>query len=211
MAVSELTQPTSVLAVLGEPDVGGLVANMAARLPPGGLLSGLAPSITLRSPTRRLLDERILVAAVGALEQDVALPLLAWLAKLRRVSEGAVASVMSKTDQTVVIEGGRTLAQQWITVSLEADGSRVATVVLQLVVTVDVGEVAAVLSRGALGEATARRLSLSASLGLEGLSAPLWASNAVLLTQAHLVARPAVRVPVVPVPRRVSADGGTEG
>jgi hypothetical protein len=208
MPVTELTYPITVSALLGS-DPGAVADAMAERLPTDGIATTALPGTTLRRATWRLLDSRILAAAVEILDLDVAKPLVDWLAGFERLRAAATAT-LTDPEQPEVTE---ILVPPWpvtvtdhLGVSVRVDGRQAAEIRFTLEVMLELGETSAVVSGGAIDAVVADACTVTASLKLDAWPSPLWASDPVSLP-VRLTVRPPVRIPLVPVPRAPAAAG----
>jgi len=210
MAATELSYPTSVRAVLGR-DVGtdALVAGMAGPLPrEGATAPRLRRRFDLTRATWRLLDSRVLAAAVEILDLDVAKPLVGWLAtyeRLRRAAERSRAPAGKEVTEVLVPPYPLTITDH-LAVAIRFDGVEVAEVGFGLTVTLKLGETSSVVRHGAIEEVVCEACRIAAVLTLDGWQPALWKPEPIALPM-RLVVRPPMVVPLVPAPR--GADPGT--
>jgi hypothetical protein len=204
MPTTELTSPTSVLGLFcGETDADAVVASMARQLPAEGVTPGrVGRRFDLMRATYRLLDSRILEAAATALQQDVATPLVKWLATFQNLREAA-AKTNSGADGVVVELNEPTpyTSSQGSEVSLYVGDDKVATVTFRLELKVELGKTSASVSHGAIEEIVCAVCCASALFTLEGCPKPLWKPDPVSLPDVHIPVQPAFRIPLIPVPR----------
>ena len=204
MPTTELTSPTSVLSLFcGDTDTDAVVASMARRLPSEGVTADrVGRRFDLMRATYRLLDSRILEAAATALHQDVAAPLVKWLAGFQNLREAALKT--SAGTEGVVVELNEPTpftSAQGTEVSLYVGADPVVTVKFRLELKVELGKTSAAVSHGGIDEIVVAVCCASASFTLDGCPKPLWKPDPVSLPDVHLAVRPAFRVPLVPVPR----------
>jgi hypothetical protein len=206
MPVAELTYPITVSVLLGH-DPGAVAEAMAERLPAGGIATTVLPGTTLRRATWRLLDSRILAAAVEILDLDVAKPLVDWLAGFERLRTAATATLTDPGQPEVteiIVPPWPVTVTDHLGISVRVDGRQVADIRFTLEVTLELGETSAVVSGGAIDAVVADACSVRASLKLDAWPAPLWAPDPVSLP-VRLTVRPPVGIPLVPVPRAPAA------
>jgi len=206
MAATELPVPTT-LRTLACPRVAtdALVADMADRLPRGGMAAAALPEgHRLATATHRLLDSRILAVAAEILDLDVAGELVNWLARYARVRE-AGERTLADPRQPELLE---TLLEPYpmhvtddLGVEIRIQGSPVATIRFHLDVTAELGETSLVVRLGELSEVVCQALSVSATLTLVGWSTPLWNTGPHELPEVHVSLDPPVPVVRLPVPR----------
>lgn len=204
MPTTELTSPTTVLGLFcGETDPDDVVATMARRLPSEGLTQGpIGRRFDLTRATYRLLDSRILEAAAGALQQDVAMPLVTWLATFQNLREAAAKTIAGGVDVVVVLkEPTPYTSAQGSVVSLYVGENKVAAVTFRLELRVELGKTSAAVGHGAIEEIVCALCCASASFTLEGCPKPLWKPEPVALPEVRIPVRPPFRVPLVAVPR----------
>jgi hypothetical protein len=206
---TELTWPTTVKALMcGEADRDAIIATMERQLPDDGVAAGrLGRRFSLAGATYRLLDSRILEAAAASLEQDVAEPLVGWLASFQNMREAA-AKTLGGDDQIAVTlkKPVPFTSKQGVSVSLSVGGDKVATVSFQLELTIELAEISAAVRHGAIEELVVAVCKAAASFTLDGCPKPLWKPEPVEMPDAHLVVRPPFRIPLVPAPRPASAE-----
>ena len=176
---------------------------MGERLPADGIAAQVLPGTRLRRATYRLLDSRILAAAVEILHLDVAKPLVDWLAGFDRLRTAAT-TTLTDPEQPELTE---VLAPPWpvtvtdhLAVSVRIDGREAADVRFTLEVTMELGETSAVVSGGAITAVVGDACTVTASLRLDAWPTPLWAPDPVSLP-VRVTLTPPVRIPLVPVPR----------
>ena len=204
-----LAVPTSVRTlVAGGLPTAALTSAMAAGLPRGGLTSrAMGRRRSLTSATWRLLDSRVLAAAVEILDVDVAGPLVTWLARIQRVVEAArttVSDPRSPEMVEVLVPGRPFTHSEGLTVTVQVGPVVEATLRFRLDVTAALGETSVVVRRGCIPEVVCDLLTVSAGLSLTGWPTPLWRPDPVALPKVHVAVRPPVSVPLVPVPRPVA-------
>lgn len=204
MPTTELTSPTTVLGLFcGDTDPDAVVTSMARRLPSEGLTQRpVSRRLDLMGATYRLLDSRVLEAAAGALQQDVTVPLVTWLATFQNLREAAAKT--SAGAAGVVVELKEPTPYTWsqgTEVSLYVGEDKVATVTFRLELKVELGKTSADVNHGAIEEIVCAVCCAYASFTLEGCPKPLWKPEPVSLPDVHIPVRPAFRVPLVPVPR----------
>jgi hypothetical protein len=212
MAVAELTFPTTVSVLLGDDDPDAVAGAMGERLPADGIAAQLLPGTRLRRATYRLLDSRILAAAVEILHLDVAKPVVDWLAGFDRLRTAAT-TTLTDPEQPELTE---VLTPPWpvtvtdhLAVSIRIDGREAADVRFTLEVTMELGETSAVVSGGAITAVAGDACSVTASLTLDAWPTPLWAPDPVSLP-VRVTPAPPVRIPLVPVPRSPVAAGPSD-
>lgn len=204
MPTTELTTPTSVLALFcGETDRDDVLASMTRQLPSEGVTGErLRPRFNLMRATYRLLDSRILEAAATALDQDVAKPLVAWLADFQNLREAAAKTNDGTAEVVVELKEPTPFTKtQASDVALFVGEDKVATVTFTLELTVELGKTSAAVRRGAIEEIVCAVCCASATFTLDGCPKPLWKPKPVSLPDVHLPVRPPFRVPLVEVPR----------
>ncbi|MDP5181569.1 hypothetical protein QOZ88_02880 [Blastococcus sp. BMG 814] len=205
MPTSEAPPPTSLRwLTAGGADTDALVATMAARLPADGIAAPtLGQRYRLLRSTYRLLDSRILAAAVSCLDQDVAGPLVHWLATFRELREAARSTRddPQTPEATVVLaEGHRLSSSQTTEILLHVGGSTIP-IRFRLELTADLGQTSVVLRRGAIDEVVCAA-ALASSLWYADASPELWKGNAPP-RELRLLVRPPVEVLLVPPQRTV--------
>ena len=204
MPTSELTSPTTVLSLFcGDTDEDAVVGTMTRQLPSEGLTQkSVGRRFDLMRATCKLLDSRILEAAAGALQQDVAAPFVTWLATFQNLREAAAKTSAGAAGVVVELkEPTPFTSAQGSDVSLYVGEDKVATVTFRLELTMELGKTTATVNHGAIEEIVCAVCCASASFTLEGCPRPLWKPEPVSLPDVHLRVRPALRVPLVPVPR----------
>ncbi|TYP87959.1 hypothetical protein [Blastococcus xanthinilyticus] len=200
MATVELTCPTTLWDLArGEADRDAVVATMEHRLPPDGLAAPAMPRrYRLTAATLRLLDSRILRAALEILDLDVAAPVLRGLTGYQRVADAAreTGPPTGSGEVTAVLLQPHPLPwTEEFEVGLHVEGHRVATFAFRLEVVVEVGETAVVVRGGAIDRVTCEAASVTASLTFVGWPEPLWAPEPRTVPMS-LVVRPPLPVPV---------------
>jgi hypothetical protein len=195
----------SVRTLLRVPGDDDLLPTMIPQLPASGLA---APELRkrgfdLRAVTYRLLDSRILEAALSCLNQDVARPLADCLAGFGDL-RSAAAKTLDEPDHREVVDlwsAAPLTSTQRVSVTLTAQGGTVAVIRFRFTLSAELLKIAAAVSAGAVEELICQTWSLSGTLSLESWPTPLWSSGKVGLPDLHLPVRPPVHVPLVPVPR----------
>jgi hypothetical protein len=201
---TELTWPTTVKELMcGEADRDAIIATMERQLPDDGVAAGrLGGRFSLARATYRLLDSRILEAAAASLEQDVAEPLVGWLANFQNMREAAAKTLGGDDEVAVTLKKPVPFtSKQAVLVSLSVGGDKVASVAFRLELTIELGETSVAVRHGAIEELVVAVCCASASFTLDGCPKPLWKPEPVKLPDARLVVRPPFRLPLVPVPR----------
>jgi hypothetical protein len=193
--------PTGVLALIGA-DAGAVRDAMAANLPPGGIASTRLHRNPLLTATYRLLDSRILAAAVGCLDQDVAKPVAEWLSRYQNLRRAAATTLddPAATETVLLKEPHRLAATRTSEVRLTVKGQQIAAFPFTVAITLDLGQTSVTLRNGAIEEVECVAATLAAALSFADVSPPLWERSAPDL-ELRLPVRPAVHVPLVPVPR----------
>lgn len=204
---------TSVLAATGSAEPAELAKRMTAKLPRGGVAGPrLRGRFDLTRATTRLLDSRILDAAVRALDLDVTRPLVGGLTTFQEVRKAARRTLTEPASRelTVVLRKPYPLVSTHDTeVVLHVAGTEVATFPFALTVRMELGETSVVVRHGAVVEVAAEVCSLTASFTFADLQPPLWREEAPELV-VHLEIRPPLEVPLaapaegVPEPRRTT-------
>lgn len=198
-----LSSGTGLLRLTTDLDAAGVTAVMTGRLPRGGLAADrLRGSFDLARATTRLLDGRILEAAVGALDIDVTRPLVEGLARFRELREAARRSRSdpSSPETTVVLLEPHPLSStHGSEVVMHVQGRPVATFAFELSLRLELGETSVVVRSGAITGVVGEVCSLSASFTASGLSSPLWEATAPKLS-VQVAVRPPVEVPLVTAP-----------
>jgi hypothetical protein len=207
--VCELAVPTSVRA-LACPELGpdALIEAMTAHLPERGLAAvKTGERFHLARPTWRLIDRRILAAAVELLDADVAEPLVACLARLAQVRDAGQRTLddrdLPEVIETFVPPGPFTVSHG-LTVAIEIDQNTAATLRFRLDVTATLGETALLVRRAEILEVACQQLTLDAALVLVGRGQPLWRGEPIEVADVHLAPDPPVLVPLTAAP---SASG----
>src|SRR5687767_10186108 len=191
-----------------EADRDAIIATMKRQLPDEGIAAGrLGRRFSLARATYRLLDSRILEAAAASLEQDVAEPLVGWLAGFQNMREAAAKTLGGDEEVAVTLKKPVPFtSKQGVSVSLSVRGDNVATVVFRLEVTIELAETSAAVRHGAIEELVVAVCKASTSFTLDGCPKPLWKPDPVEIPDAHLVLRPPWRIPLVPTPRPASPE-----
>ena len=208
---TELTVPTSVRAlVCPDLETDALVETMCARLPERGLAADrMGERFRLARPTWRLIDRRILAAAAGLLDSDVADPLIACLARLEQVRDAGQRTLVDREQpeliETLVPPGPLTVSHGAV-VTVDVAGEVVATVRFRLDVMATLGETALVVRRGEILEVACQELYLSAALVLVGRALPLLSTETLDVVDVHLAPRPPVIIPLVSAPASSDAQ-----
>ena len=209
MPTTELTWPTTVKALMcGEADREAILTTMERQLPDEGIAAGrLGRRFSLARATYRLLDSRILEAAAASLEQDVAEPLVGWLASFQNMREAAANTLGGDDEVAVTLKKPVPFtSKQDVSVSLSVGGDKVATVAFRLELKIELAETSVAVRNGAIEELVLSLYKASASFTLDGCPKPLWKPEPVEIPDAHLVLRPPWRIPLVPTPRPASAE-----
>jgi hypothetical protein len=204
-----LTWPTTVKELMcGEADRDAIIATMERQLPDEGIAAGrLGRRFGLARATYRLLDSRILEAAAASLEQDVAEPLVGWLANFQNMREAAAKTLGGDDEVTVTLKKPVPFtAKQGVSVSLSVGSDKVATVAFRLEVTIELAEISAAVRHGTIEELVVAVCKAAVSFTLDGCPKPLWKPEPVEIPDGHLVVRPPIRIPLVPIPRPASAE-----
>src|SRR3954467_2252876 len=155
MLTTELTYPMTLWTATCEefqPDE--LVETMARHLPPDGLTAEpMRGRFHLRDATLRLLDSRILKAALESFNQDIAGPLVSGLGAYQRVTEAARETLSSAEQPEVTVVLVDPYPVTWsdrFEVELSVDGDPVAKFPFRLDVKVNLGETSVVVRKGAI-------------------------------------------------------------
>src|SRR3954452_9293306 len=180
MLTTELTYPTTLWTATCEdfqPDE--LVETMARHLPPDGLTAEpMRGRFHLRDATLRLLDSRILKAALESFNQDIAGPLVSGLGAYQRVTEAARETLSSAEQPEVTVVLVDPYPVTWsdrFEVELSVDGDPVAKFPFRLDVGVNLGETSLVGRKGAIEAVGCELFSLAVSFTFADLTPPLWA------------------------------------
>ena len=194
---------STVLATTGTTDPAQLATAITRRLPKGGMAGPrLRPRFDLARVTTRLLDSRILDAAVRALDLDVTRPLVDGLTTFQEVRKAAhrtLTEPASREETVVLREPYPVVSTHDTEVVMQVAGEKVATFPFSLTLRMELGETSVVLRHGAVVEVAAEVCSLTASFTFADLTPPLWNTEAPKLV-VHLAVRPPVEVPLVAVP-----------
>jgi hypothetical protein len=198
----ELSYPTTLWRVACQGlDADEVLTAIARRLPPGGLTAErVRRHFSLRDTTLRLLDSRVLHAAVGCFHQDVAGPLAAGLGAYQRVVDAARETLEDTGDQEVTVVLLDPHPVTWadpFEVVLSDDHEEIAAFPFRLHVGVNLGETSLVVRRGAIETVVCALASLAASLTFAEITPPLWAPEPRPVS-VRLVLRPPLRVPLPP-------------
>jgi hypothetical protein len=184
----------------------GLATAMADRLPPGGMA---APRMRgrhrLAGATWRLLDSRVLAAALDILDADVATPLVTWLSRYERVAKAAATTLTDaqKPEITEVLLPPRPFTHSTgLTVDVLVEERPAASVHFRLDVSAALAETSVVVRRGRIHEVACDVLTVTAGLFLAEWPTALWKPAPVKVPRAHLRLDPPVAVPLIPVPRK---------
>jgi hypothetical protein len=210
-----LTCGSRLLATTGATDRATLTEAIARRLPRDGLSNErVGVRYHLTRATTRLLDSRIVDAALQALDLEVTQPLVTGLSRfreLRRAAGSTLTDPAAPETTVVLLEPCPLVSTHGVEVVVHVDGERVAAVPFSLTLTVELGETSVVVRHGAITEVVAEVGSLSASFTAADLDPPLWTGSAPALS-VHLAVQPPVDVPLatpdpvpgVPEPRRTT-------
>jgi hypothetical protein len=211
----EVDYGTGLRAVVGGPDPALLQAEVARRLPDGGLA---APRLRERrsfdGAIARLLDSRLFGAAVEAFHQQLGAPLVEGLARfqeLRRAARQTLDDPATPEVTVVLLEPYPLSSTQRIDVVLHV-GELSETFAFSQTILLEMGETAAVVRRGAIEEVVCEAAALTASFTAEDLAPPLWRGEAPSVSVHLHVAPPVVvpfshadeEVPDLPGPRRTT-------
>jgi hypothetical protein len=196
----ELTYPTTLWQVACPGfDADELLSAMAGRLPPGGLTADhLRRRFPLKESTLRLLDSRVLHAAIGCFHQDVAGPLASGLGAYQRVVDAARETLGDSGQQEVTVVLLDPYPVTWadpFEVAVSVDHEEIAAFPFRLQVGVNLGETSLVVRGGAIETVSCALASLAASFTFAGLTPPLWAPEPRPLS-VRLALRPPLRVPI---------------
>src|SRR5688500_7046073 len=125
----------------GEADRDAIIATMERQLPDdGGAAGRLGRPSGLAGATYRLLDSRILEAAAASLEQDVAEPVVGWLASFQNIREAAAKTLGGDDEVAVTLKKPVPFtSKQAVLVSLSVGGDKVASVAFRLELTIELG------------------------------------------------------------------------
>jgi hypothetical protein len=206
---TQLILPTTVTALMcGEADRDAIITTMERQLPDEGIAAGrLGRRFKLARATYRLLDSRILEAAAASLEQDVAKPLVGWLAHFQNLREAAAKTLGGDDEVAVMLKKPVPFtSKQDVSVSLSVGGDKVATVAFRLELKIELAETSVAVRNGAIEELVVAVCKPSAVFTLEGFPKPLWKPEPIEIPDAHLVVRPPFRIPLVPTPRPAAAE-----
>ena len=164
----------------------------------------------LAAATHRLLDSRILAAAVEILDLDVAKELVSWLARYERVREAAERTLTDRGRPELV----ETLLKPYpmdltddLGVEVRIEGRPVATIRFHLEVTAHLGETSLVVRLGEIAEVVCETLTVTATLTLVGWSNPLWKAGPLALPEVRVRLQPPVPVVRLPMPRTATDQG----
>lgn len=219
----EVTYPTTLWTAACEGlDKDELVAAVRRRLPPDGLTAThLRSKFHLREATLRLLDSRILKAALESLDQDIAGPLVSGLGAYQRVTEAARETLgdAEQPEVTVVLLDPHPVTwTDQFEVELSVDQDPIAQFPFRLVVGVNLGETSLVVRKGAIEAVICELASLAVSFTFADLTPPLWAPEPRPLS-VRLDLHPPLVVPLpadkevtkVPGPRQATTKSPVPG
>ena len=205
--LTDLGVPLGVRSLVGggaSPEA--VAAAMAGRLPPGGMTaSRMRDRHRLAGATWRLLDSRVLAAAVDILDADVATPLVTWLSRYERVAAAAATTLTDprKPEITEVLVPPRPFTHtEGLAVDVLVDETPTASVHFRLDVSAALAETSVVVRRGRIPEVVCDVLTVTAGLFLAEWPTALWKPAPVKVPRAHLRLDPPVAVPLIPVPRK---------
>jgi hypothetical protein len=201
-----LAVPTSVRTLVARSaSTSDLTAAMATHLPSGGMAARrMGKRFSLAAATWRLLDSRVLTAAVEILDVDVAAPLVSWVSRAERVLAAARTTVADprKPEMVEVVVPSRPFTHsEGLTVTVRVEDVVTATLRFRLDVSAKLGETSVVVRGGAVHEVVCDVLVVTAAVSLVGWPTPLWKPDAVRLPQVHVPVRPPMVVPLIPRPR----------
>jgi hypothetical protein len=176
--------------------------------------SGIRRARRLTSSVTRTVTEEMGTVADDLLEVDLGDALVAGWKKHRALSEAARRTLASPDSEEVVVLAAHTVTSTYApAVDLYVDKALVNTFEFQLVVTLVLTGVAAVVRRGDLVSLRGGRCDASVSVSLEGArlvtrKRSLDLQALVILDPPHpLVEKPVVRIPSQPTGSRSAADG----
>jgi hypothetical protein len=147
--------PTATVRTLtgGRPVGGDELTAVAERLPPEGLAAPRTRGrYRLLAQTYRLLDSRILAAALSCLDQDLGQPIAEHLSTFRELRLAAEETQQDPEHETLVTlaAGHRLATTQTTEVRLSVDGADVAVVPFRLELSMTLGHTSAVVRRGSI-------------------------------------------------------------
>lgn len=190
----------------GAPDPGRILTDMAGKVPPGGLAAPrMGRKYRLLAATYRLLDSRILAAALSCLDQDMGPPIAERLATVGELRRAAQKTLQDPDHEDVVtLAGGhRFSSTQAVTVTVRVDGGEVAVVPLALELSMTLGETSAVLLRGAIRfvECVLTEVVVVLSLAEPPMEMSRWETPVTTLRVPVDPPFPVPVLPAVPAPR----------
>jgi hypothetical protein len=209
---------TTVRRLLADSADGAAIAReMSDNQPDGGVARGRLPEGELPAKRRllegtyRLLDSEILLAAARCLDQDVAIPVAAWLKSFRELRAAATRTLADPAArETVVLDVRRTLtAPQDVAVHMYVDRKRIATFPFRLLLTAELGRTAVLVREGAVHQVDCVAASLKARITFADVPKPLWQRTARDLA-LHLPLPEPLRIPLVKVPTPRSDEAGVD-
>jgi hypothetical protein len=193
---------TSLRALTGGEDAERVVANAVDGLPAGALEAvHTTGDRRLLAATYRLMDNKILTAALSCLDQDVGPPLVRALSLFRDLRTAAAHTRGDPQGAEAVVDlaaGRRFAATQTTTVRIYVDRAEVAVVPFRLELSTTLGHTAVVVRYGAIQAVDCVVSDLAAVLSLAEPAVPVWRGRARLFT-LRLPLDPAVVVPLPPV------------
>jgi len=196
-----LGQETTVRALaFGSGTDDALIATMAANLPRRSIAAAnMSDERALPQSTYRLLDRRILAIALRFLDEDLAVPFLAGLAKYRALLKAAHDTRANPGQGEVVVtlvDPHRITSTQRPYVALVIDESEIARVSFEISLVFGLFETVVAVRRGAIESVECEACSLTIILSLVGWAEPL----------LHRTVQLPVRLPVQP-PMRIPLAG----
>jgi hypothetical protein len=204
--LTELRAPVGLRTLLSGAPPEAVAAKLADNAPPQGLAKPLMGSRhRFAGATWRLLDSRVLAAAVDVLDLDVATPLVTWLSRYERVAAAAATTLTDprKPEITeVVLPPHPFRHSEGVTVDILVDEKPRATVHFRLDVSAALAETSVVVRLGWIHEVVCDVLTVSAAFFLAEWPTPLWSPTPVKVSRAHIRLDPPVAVPLIPVPRK---------
>lgn len=204
MPVAESRSPTSVRALTaGGADTDTILAAMASELLAERMAEArMGGQYRLLEATYRLLDRRILDAAVTCLDQDGARPLARWLATLRELRRAAETTRSSpvKPEAMVVLTDGDRLTSSQTSKVLVYVGGTTFRVPFRLELVVNLGQTSVVIRLGAIEEVALSSNACGFFLIRRRLAGPM--------ERSRTVPSPA---PAGPVARRPTGSTGASG
>lgn len=191
-----LHQGTTVRAgAMGDGSDDALIATMAANLPREGIVAARTTGPrALPQSAHRLLDTRILAIALQFLDEDLAAPFLAGLAKYRAIVKAAHDSLVDPQHaeaMVTLLDPYEISSIQRPYVALVVDDSEIARVSFEISLVFGLFETAVAVRRGAIEAVECEACSLAVTLSLVGWTEPL------LHRQVELPVRLAVRPPMI--------------